>query len=296
MRKSQPGLNLASIKGSLSRQFEVLPSRETLRRWYLEKVDPSTCVNRFEPTPSDQLSFFLGAWLGDGWADDSDGGKRLPLKVRSRDFAAEYAASATVILNKTAPYKVRELHEDDGVWYFVKVTSLLLHQFVQQPFRELATYILLKPRGFLRGFFTAEGNPSISLHTERDGGTSLTATLCVSNTDFEVLEFSRYLLESMGFHPTKITVGDRPGLNRLIRGLPVTTTRFEWQYRLARIEEISMFLSRVGFADLSKAGKAARAIELIGKYGSRVASIKWQHHYEKIRGVWVEKSVKAPLI
>jgi hypothetical protein len=62
-----------------------------------------TSVTAFNAEPSEELSFFLGAWLGDGLGDDADGGKRLLLKVRSLDFANEFANSATLVLKKRTP-------------------------------------------------------------------------------------------------------------------------------------------------------------------------------------------------
>ena len=47
----------------------------------------------------------------------------MPLWVRSKDFATEQAESASILPNKEIHYKVRELHEEDGTWFFTKVTS-----------------------------------------------------------------------------------------------------------------------------------------------------------------------------
>jgi len=118
-------------------------------------------MTEFHPVPSDSLSFFLGAWLGDGWADEADGGKRLLLKVRSMSFADEFAAAATAVLGKQ--YRAREVHDKNGRWYQVKVTSMLLFEFVGRPFAELEPTIEQFPMSFLRAFATAEGNPSVSI-------------------------------------------------------------------------------------------------------------------------------------
>lgn len=90
------------IKKLNSRGY-VLPSRETVRRWARGNASPLSGKRLFTPRASDELSFFLGAWLGDGWGDDNDGGKRLFLKVRSRRFAEEFATSASKILGKPEP-------------------------------------------------------------------------------------------------------------------------------------------------------------------------------------------------
>ncbi len=206
LKQSNVSLSPTALRALLTSRFERLPSMETLKRWDAGETAPMTCVNAFEPAPSDELSFFLGAWLGDGWEDHSDGGKRLSLKVRSRDFAAEFASCATTILNKTEPYKVRSLSEPDGQWYFVKVTSVLLHHFAIQPFPRLVEYMKDQPIGFLRGFFTAEGNPSVSIASKRFG-LEFAVTLCVSCTSLDYIVFAREQLLKLGYRPTNLTTG-----------------------------------------------------------------------------------------
>jgi intein-encoded DNA endonuclease-like protein len=44
-------------------------------------------------------------------------------------------------------------------WFLVKVTSIMLYEFVMQPWEQLSDYAEAYPTAFLRGFFTAEGNP-----------------------------------------------------------------------------------------------------------------------------------------
>jgi hypothetical protein len=69
LRLKQPGL--------------AVPSRQTVLRWVRNTHSPTSSLRMFDPRPSDELSFFLGAWLGDGWANENDGGKRLLLMVSS---------------------------------------------------------------------------------------------------------------------------------------------------------------------------------------------------------------------
>lgn len=185
LKQSNPDLDFAALRGLLSSRFERLPSLETLKRWNANSAAPMTSVNKFEAQPSEEFSFFLGAWLGDGWADQSDGGKRLRLKVRSRDFAEEFARSASVILHKANPYVASQIQDENGIWYQVKVTSLLLYELANRSFAELVRYIEPYPAGFLRGFFTAEGNPSVAVSHD-SGHAHLEVTICVSNTDLSI--------------------------------------------------------------------------------------------------------------
>jgi len=63
------------------------------------------------------------------------------LKVRSYDFAKEFATSAAKILHKTDSYWVRRIVDETGMWYFVKVTSFMLYHFVNRPLDALRAYI-----------------------------------------------------------------------------------------------------------------------------------------------------------
>jgi intein-encoded DNA endonuclease-like protein len=286
LKQADAGIDLRTVRRELAGRFPVLPSRMTLQRWLNGESSPTTSMNKFDSVPSDALSFFLGAWTGDGWADENDGGKRLLLKVRSRECAEEFARAATEILQKVKPYKVRVVDDSNGRWYLVKVTSLLLYSFATQPFSGLMPFAVARPTAFLRGFFTAEGNPSVSI-SRRDH--KLELTLCASNTEIEYLQFCGSLLTSLDYHPTRIAVGDRPGLNRIIRNRHFVTTKIEWQIRIARLHEIERYLSEIGFADSAKQEKASTAWECIRTYGSMEAANVWTRHYTKIRGRWTQR-------
>jgi hypothetical protein len=287
LRQQHGNLGVTALRSMLSPSFSKIPSRETLRRWLLGKTAPTTSLNTFEARPSPGLSFFLGAWLGDGWADESDGGKRLLLKVRARDFAEEFARAATVILEKKKPYRVRVVTGKRGTWYLVKVTSMLLYDFVNQPFSKLHRWIEPHALGFLRAFFTAEGNPIVSIQSR---GPQLIVVLCVSNTDLDYLTYVNTTLVGMGYHPTRIRTSEIVGTERIIGGVATVVNKPCWQTKIVRVGEIDRFLSEIGFADQVKQEKATRARFLMEKHGTKEAAQKWREEYVLIRGVWVKKA------
>lgn len=281
LKQSNVNLDFRSLRFALSACFPRLPSKETLKRYLAGKTCPTTSINDFEPKQSEELSFFLGAWLGDGWADESDGGKRLLLKVRSYDFAKEFATSAEKILHKTDSYWVRRIFDKTGIWYLVKVTSFLLYDFVNQPLDVLSGTIEPLPRGFLRGLFTAEGNPSTSI-SRRYG---LDVVLDLSNSDYQLLEFSMNLLLALGYHPRRIRLVQPKG-TRTNLGV---ATKAGWLLKLLRFDDAETFASTIGFADSKKQRKLTDAISLIREFGSIRAAREWTRLYEKQRGDWVWK-------
>jgi intein-encoded DNA endonuclease-like protein len=248
---------------------------------------PLTGKNLFVAKPSEELSFFLGAWLGDGWADENDGGKRLLLKVRSYDFAKEFADCAAAILRKTDSYWVRRVIDKAGEWYLVKATSFQLYGFVNQSLEELRTTIEPFPKGFLRGFFTAEGNPSVSI--EQTHGPYLGVGVVVANSDRELLEFSRGLLSKLGFHPGRLRLNIAEG-ERTNIGIARSPG---WLLTLSRLGEARKFSKEIGFADSEKQAKLEDAISLVEDYGRLGAAREWPKSYEKRGKKWVRNA--APL-
>jgi intein-encoded DNA endonuclease-like protein len=171
----------------------------------------------------------------------------------------------------------------------VKVTSVLLYELANRPFGQLSSLIKPHPIGFLRAFFTAEGNPAVSINASHDRPT-LGLTVFVSNTELGYLQFAMGLMKGLGYHPTKMTIGDRPSVQKTIGRYSFTTTKTEWQFRIVRIAEVENFLARIGFADSAKQEKAGTALSLIKECGSHRASTAWTTMYRKTRRNWQKKS------
>jgi intein-encoded DNA endonuclease-like protein len=258
-----------------------LPSRMTVSRWAQGATSPFSGMRLFRPRPSDELSFFLGAWLGDGWGDVSDGGKRIRLKVRSKSFAENFATSAGAIL-EGEPYKVWTTQDARGPWYNVKVTSYMLFDFLSGDLRAVRPYIERYPVGFLRGFFTAEGNPSVSVSQR---GPSLSVGLDLSNSDYELLDLTRSLLIGLGLHPSRIRLVQLKGeVTNLARA-----TRPGWLLTVLRFEDVLRFATVIKFADNSKQQKLEDALRLVSNCDGNQAVSEWKSLYQKRKGKWIKK-------
>jgi intein-encoded DNA endonuclease-like protein len=274
-------------RGSIVRELLntgfVPPSRETIMRWVQGKTSPLTGVRQFDPAPSEELSFFIGAWLGDGWGDENDGGKRLLLKVRSYDFAKEFADCAAKILGKTDSYWVRRVIDSRGKWYLVKVTSIILYGFLNQGTDELVRTAGMCPKGFLRGFYTAEGCPSVSV--ERSPTTYLGIGVVVSNADYQLLLFVSSLLLSMGLSPgrTRLNRGQGKKTNLGVVRAP------QWLLTLSSLRDLDRFVSEIGFADSEKQTKLIDALDFYHRFGRRKAVDVWLDNYVKLGKKWVKE-------
>lgn len=276
---------IAKLAKELSAAGYSLPSRQTIRRWALGASSPFSGKRIFDPKPSGDLSFFLGAWIGDGWGDVNDGGKRMLLKVRSYDFAREFADCAARILGKTDTYWVSRVFDKRGKWYLVKVTSFTLYEFVNQPIENLHSVVRLYPRGFLRGLFTAEGNPSVSI--SQRNGPRLGIGISVPNSDYKLLEFCGDLLLALGFKPGRIRLTMPKGTKTNLG----VATKPGWQLALSRLEDVRKFATMIGFAESKKQLKLVHSIQLLDEFGRRGAAVEWKSLYEKRHHTWVGRGL-----
>lgn len=197
------------------------------------------------------------------------------LKVRSYDFAKEFAECAAKILRKTDSYWVRRVHGDDGDWFLVKVTSQMLYSFVQKSLQEQKPLIEVFPEGFLRGFFTAEGNPYVSV--ENAARPYLSVGVDATNSDPELLKLAIDLLIKLGFKTGKARVTTSKG-ERTNFGIAKNTV---YVFSLSRREDILRFAKEIGFADSAKNAKLADALSLIRDFGKQAAIEEWKRRYEK---------------
>ncbi len=273
----------ARLRRQLERSGYQLPSRETIRLWAVGATSPMSGKRLFTPEPSEELSLFIGVALGDGWRDSADGGKRIRLKVRSLGLASEFANAGSKILGKTSPYRVWKTIDEGGPWYNVKVTSFMLYDFFESPVAEVQRLVEHYPRGFLRGFATAEGCPSVNISKK---GPALHVGVVISNSNKRLLKFSRKLLLGLGFHPGKIRLNMPKGKKTNLS----TATKAGWLVSLSRFKEVSRFASLIGFADEKKQRKLNEALKMIKVYGSIEAARLWAESYEKIGKRWTLKS------
>lgn len=165
----------------------------------------------------------------------------------------------------------------------MKVTSSQLYEFVGRPFSELLPYLVPNPIGFLRGFFTAEGNPSVAI--ERRGRPRLSTGVELANSDYQLLVFSRDSLSNLGFHPGRIRLNTAKGKRTNVG----VAREAVWLFSLSRFEDAIRFSDKIGFADEEKQSKLRDAISFTEERGSFGAASEWSKHYEKQGRKWVRK-------
>ncbi len=130
--------------------------------------------------PSQDLSFVIGAFLGDGsFVEDSDYHHHVKLAVRDRELADAFNRSVAKVLGR----KVNVLtvtHNVGKVYYESKYSSQPLGLFVKRPLEGLRPFADDHPAMFLRGLFSADGCASISTRSF-----GLVVSIILSNSRLE---------------------------------------------------------------------------------------------------------------
>jgi intein-encoded DNA endonuclease-like protein len=207
LRKS--GLAYKRIIDEIWKRYGVRLSKSNISCWirglhtpYKGRRIPSIELLK----PSEWLAYVIGVRLGDGYTREVK--KRvkgynhvfLGLKANDVEFAEMFAASVANVLDRHPP---KPIYDEKRRWYMVEVESRTLYELLKKPvdLNRLKKHIEHCERctaAFLRGFADSEGSVS------KEGYIS------VSNTDRELLEYVKDLLQRLGIEST----GPRPTTSR----------------------------------------------------------------------------------
>lgn len=158
--------------------------------------------------PSPELSYVLGAILGDGdfyklRANAKHGvAYRIRLRVKDYDFIDEVNKCISKVKNRGAPYPVKEIPVSRTAWG--KGTIFKLEAYSKEIYNilvdESKIHIIAKcfPESFVKGFADAEGGV---YHNKRKTRKSFERWVHLTNTNLAILQFISHLLNRMGIKP-----------------------------------------------------------------------------------------------
>jgi len=196
----------------------------TLCHWFYHGYHPLGSSNIFDVEQSPELSYVIGAILGDGSLYNKNGKGLIDLAVKDREFAEAFSDAISSVLQKKRNYKVQEYENGN---YRVSVCSYQLFRFLKKPIEELEPYAKAYPNAFLCGLYDAEG----SADSER---------IRLSNTNPEIIELAKTLLKQLGF---KFSVYYNP------------EHYGEYVLAIYRKEQLRRFAEEIGFTILRKQTK-----------------------------------------
>ena len=212
--------------------------------------------------PSPELSYVIGAILGDGdirktKANNKHGSAYgICLRVKDRDFVEKVDESVCLIKKRENPYPIKE--ERDSKTAFGKGTHFRLDFYSKEIYKILenkntALEVARKfPTDFIRGFADAEGSVH---HGIRKSRRLLERKIQIRNTNLGILTYISKELRKLGIKseipsPTYSPIGTCPCYNLVI----------------GRNKSLVLFQQKIGFAIERKMNKLNEARSTIHHY------------------------------
>jgi len=221
--------------------------------------------------PSEDLSFVIGSFLGDGsFVEDSDYHHHVKLAVRDRDFAEAFNLAVGHILGRKTT-KIIMTHDLGKVYYESKYSSRSLGLFLKLPLEQLQPFMNEFPGAFMSGLFSADGCASVSLRSS-----GLRTSITLSNSRVELLSLVEQLLRTYFDIHSKTYLHRKSGAAWKCGKKTVVLRKDSYNLCINRKQDIKTFLSRIGFVIKRKQERAEKAMYLIETLGRSKAGEVWR--------------------
>jgi len=209
----------------------------TLYHW--RKGEQKPYAAKWEPKPSPELAYVLGALLGDGSVGRAEhGAYRIKLSAKDYEFVEQFSKCLATVLGK--PEKTPKPKRKGTMWYvkyyskaFAEWYTSLRQSLLQGNTDDLSKYVehnVECVRAFLRGIFDAEGghhyNKTYDIYSIR-----------LYNTDLALLRYVQYLLSRYFSIPSHLYLSGQACNNRKPR----------YKIEIYRRPLVERFLEMVGF-------------------------------------------------
>jgi intein-encoded DNA endonuclease-like protein len=229
--------------------------------------------------PSWDLSFIIGAFLGDGsFVEDSDYHHHVKLAVRDRDFAEAFNLAVGHVLERKTN-KLIITHDLGKVYYESKYSSRPLGLFLNSNLGELSCYADPFPAAFLRGLFSADGCAGISNDRNR-----LRLGIVLGNSDLKLLDLAESMLRKHFEIHSRTYLVRKKGATWRIGHKVVVLRKDAYSLRVEKVRDVKLFVERIGFAIRRKQLLAEEALMLTANLGPSLACVEWRRHHSRKKG------------
>ncbi len=233
------GRSLREISGALRVQ------KETLRRWIRD--GPPRRVWRYNPdlTPSPDLAYVAGFYLGDG--EGAGNGHKVRFRLADSDQLGYVSGLVAKILRREPKPFTR-----DRSFYVVDYDSVALSDYLNQPLAILLDSLEGFESEFLQGFFDAEGyvTCNVDAKARRVRGFQIGA----ANTNMEYLDACKSRLAKFGL-AGRIRVTNKRGQTMKVRGRTWIRRNDVYHLVLGSMSKVRIFNELVGFRNATKSQK-----------------------------------------
>jgi len=257
------GLSYDEIRNELHRKYGVWIPVPTIIGWLSGKHDPRN--GRRIPSlemlaPSEDLAYTIGVTIGDGSTPvicDDDGYEQgvISLAAKDKEFVEEAAMRLARVLNRQPP---KIYYDEKSGRYYFRVYSQTLYELLKKPIdiekiRRYVEHCEKCMAAFLRGFFDSEGD------------VTLNGEMRVANSNYQLLEYVRWLLKMMfDIETTEPKPIHRRGSLMCVKGKQYVRRRDVYRIRVQARSALN-FYRRIGFTIRRKQERLEEYLRRTGK-------------------------------
>jgi intein-encoded DNA endonuclease-like protein len=258
----------------------------TIRGWLLDGRRPWTRYELFRPTSSDQLSYVIGVYMGDGSISRWRNRFSLRLSVKDKEFADKFSSTCAQILGKE-PYSVRHVEDRDN--YETIVANVSFCKFLERGLLGLDRYVREHPSGFVRGLADSDGCPAVTTTKKRGKPWFFVQVVVATSTSIRLLSYTRTILrECLGLKATFLYKG-KPRLS-VYKNKLFNSKKRVFDLRISRFGDVKRFSRVVGFDLARKQEKLDAAIAVHERFGSGQDAVEeWTRRWERGKTEWILK-------
>ena len=265
------------------KEREISISKGTLYYW-CNKETKRFQKNSFTPSPSKELSYFIGVMFGDGCATEDKVNYDYSLRLDSidKEFVEKFAFCVSKLLKKEKSYPIHKCKH----FFSANIRSKELHEFVKEiktNFDKAKPFIEESPADFIQGVADSEGCPDLKTTP------CFNILICIANsTNYALLEYTKKLLKKKFLIDSKIYLTHESGeTDSIINGRIITRTKDLYKLNITDFSNTKIFHSIIGFSIKRKQEKLKDAITIKNNYSNNSRLKEWKKLYKKLRnGRW----------
>lgn len=272
------GLGIHRIERQLRKEYGYSVAAKNISRWIYHGARPDTRANVPSLEPSPQLSYFLGAFRGDGY-DYYDPEKRIyrvGFRVKDMDFLSSAATAIASVVNRIPRrgWTAQGVVGTNDTFHIFTVDSWSLRVLLRGSKSTMLSLALKFPIDFLRGIFDAEGFVSVT----RDGK-RLRVYVGFGMSDRRLVGVIQRTLFELGIHATGPYL--KKATPRLVQGHFANFKRDVFKIHISSLNDLQAFSEKIGFTIKRKKDPLQEALMLIQTVGPERALVVWTRRHKR---------------
>jgi len=233
-----------------------------------ERPAPWNRFAEFFPIPSEELSYLIGAYMGDGSIYRARGNAFLRLGAKDKEFVELFAINTDKLL-----YRRPSVRRTSRGLYETRVASKSLCNYLERGLQRLSPFIEAYPSSFIRGLADSDGSALVTTTRMRGKPWFFVQVVVATTPDLRLLTFVKNILwKHFGLFATIVFKG-RPR-TRVWNGLLFRSKKRVFDLRISRFDHVKRFSTEIGFALRRKQRKLECATKIRTQHGSGALAVK----------------------